>query len=122
MASAWRRWAGRRGRWRGRTRRRRSPAGSRRWRGARRGACRARRIAGGRPGVIFTEFTDLSRVHFVGIGGAGMSGIAEILLEYELEVSGCDQAASEVTDRLRTLGARIHEGHSPDHLTDVELV
>jgi UDP-N-acetylmuramate--alanine ligase len=72
--------------------------------------------------VIFTEFTDLSRVHFVGIGGAGMSGIAEILLEYELEVSGCDQAASEVTDRLRTLGARIHEGHSPDHLTDVELV
>jgi len=72
--------------------------------------------------VIFTEFTDLSRVHFVGIGGAGMSGIAEILLEYELEVSGCDQAASEVTERLRTLGARIHEGHSPDHLADVELV
>ena len=72
--------------------------------------------------MIFTEFTDLSRVHFVGIGGAGMSGIAEILLEYELEVSGCDQAASEVTERLRTLGARIHEGHSPDHLADVELV
>jgi UDP-N-acetylmuramate--alanine ligase len=72
--------------------------------------------------VIFTEFTDLSRVHFVGIGGAGMSGIAEILLEYELEVSGCDQASSEVTDRLRRLGATIHEGHSPEHLQDVELV
>jgi UDP-N-acetylmuramate--alanine ligase len=72
--------------------------------------------------VIFTEFTDLSRIHFVGIGGAGMSGIAEILLEYELEVSGCDQASSEATDRLRQLGAVVHEGHSPDHLDDVELV
>jgi UDP-N-acetylmuramate--alanine ligase len=72
--------------------------------------------------VIFTEFTDLSRVHFVGIGGAGMSGIAEILLEYELEVSGCDQASSEATDRLRRLGARVYEGHSPEHLADVELV
>jgi UDP-N-acetylmuramate--alanine ligase len=72
--------------------------------------------------VIFTEFTDLSRVHFVGIGGAGMSGIAEILLEYELAVSGCDQVASEVTDRLCRLGATIYEGHSPEHLEDVELV
>jgi UDP-N-acetylmuramate--alanine ligase len=72
--------------------------------------------------VIFTEFTDLSRIHFVGIGGAGMSGIAEILLEYELKVSGCDQVSSEATDRLRQLGATIHEGHSPDHLEDVELV
>jgi UDP-N-acetylmuramate--alanine ligase len=72
--------------------------------------------------VIFTEFTDLSRVHFVGIGGAGMSGIAEILLEYELAVSGCDQASSEATDRLRQLGATVHQGHSPDHLADVELV
>ena len=72
--------------------------------------------------MIFTEFTDLARVHFVGIGGAGMSGIAEILLEYDLEVSGCDQASSETTDRLRQLGARIYEGHSPDHLEGVELV
>jgi UDP-N-acetylmuramate--alanine ligase len=72
--------------------------------------------------VIFTEFTDLSRIHFVGIGGAGMSGIAEILLEYELAVSGCDQASSEVTDRLRRLGAAVALGHSADHLDDVELV
>ena len=41
---------------------------------------------------MFNHFTDLSRIHFVGIGGAGMSGIAEILLEYDLEVSGCDQS------------------------------
>ena len=72
--------------------------------------------------MIFTEFTDLSRVHFVGIGGAGMSGIAEILLEYELAVSGCDQVSSEVTERLRRLGATIHEGHSPEHLQDAEIV
>jgi UDP-N-acetylmuramate--alanine ligase len=72
--------------------------------------------------VIFTEFTDLSRIHFVGIGGAGMSGIAEILLEYKLEVSGCDQASSEVTERLRRLGAGVHEGHSASHLDEIELV
>jgi UDP-N-acetylmuramate--alanine ligase len=72
--------------------------------------------------VIFTEFTDLSRIHFVGIGGAGMSGIAEILLEYKLAVSGCDQASSEVTERLRRLGAGVHEGHSASHLDEVELV
>jgi UDP-N-acetylmuramate--alanine ligase len=72
--------------------------------------------------VIFTQFTDLSRVHFVGIGGAGMSGIAEILLEYKLAVSGCDLAASEATERLERLGAHIDRGHSPDHLEGVELL
>jgi UDP-N-acetylmuramate--alanine ligase len=71
---------------------------------------------------MFSRFTDLQRIHFVGIGGAGMSGIAEILLEYDLEVSGCDLAASEATERLEQLGARIHRGHSPDHLEGIELV
>jgi UDP-N-acetylmuramate--alanine ligase len=72
--------------------------------------------------MIFTEFTDLSRIHFVGIGGAGMSGIAELLLDYKLEVSGCDLAASEATERLVQKGARFHLGHSPDHLQGSELV
>jgi UDP-N-acetylmuramate--alanine ligase len=71
---------------------------------------------------MFNRFTDLSRIHFVGIGGAGMSGIAEILLEEDLEVSGCDLSLSETTERLETLGARIEKGHSPDHLEGVELV
>jgi UDP-N-acetylmuramate--alanine ligase len=71
---------------------------------------------------MFNRFTDLSRIHFVGIGGAGMSGIAEILLEYDLEVSGCDLALGEATERLGKLGARIEKGHSPDHLEGVELV
>jgi UDP-N-acetylmuramate--alanine ligase len=72
--------------------------------------------------VSFDQFTDLSRIHFVGIGGAGMSGIAEILLEYDLEVSGCDQAAGEATERLAGLGAKIHQGRSPDHLDGVDVV
>jgi len=71
---------------------------------------------------MFNRFTDLSRIHFVGIGGAGMSGIAEILLEFDLEVSGCDLALGEATERLVNLGARIEQGHSPDHLEGVELV
>ena len=74
---------------------------------------------------MFNQFTDLSRIHFVGIGGAGMSGIAEILVHYdqtELTVSGCDQAPSEVTERLQHLGVGVHEGHSPEHLEGIDLV
>lgn len=72
--------------------------------------------------MSFTPFADLARIHFVGIGGAGMSGIAEILLEYDLEVSGCDLQASEATERLAGMGARIEVGHSPDHLEGIDLL
>ena len=72
--------------------------------------------------MMFCRFTNLSKVHFVGIGGAGMSGIAEVLLDYDLVVSGCDLAESETTERLARLGAEIHLGHSPDHLDGVDLV
>ncbi len=71
---------------------------------------------------MFRSFTRLSRVHFVGIGGAGMSGIAEVLLDYEVEVSGCDAARGEAIERLESLGAKIALGHSADHLEGVELV
>lgn len=71
---------------------------------------------------MFRQFANLSRVHFVGIGGAGMSGIAEVLLDYDLEVSGCDQSMSETTERLVQLGVKIYEGHSADHVEDVDLV
>ena len=64
----------------------------------------------------------INRVHFVGIGGAGMSGIAEVLLDYDLEVSGCDQVASESTERLAQLGATVHVGHSAEHIEGVDLV
>jgi len=72
--------------------------------------------------VTFPIFASLSHAHFVGIGGAGMSGIAEVLLGYDLRVSGCDQAQSETTERLERLGVEIHRGHSPDHLAGVDLV
>ncbi len=79
----------------------------------------ANRRATGAPGVMLAG---LAHTHFVGIGGAGMSGIAEVLLHYDLEVSGCDQAQSESTRRLQHLGARICKGHSSDHLDGVDLV
>jgi len=71
---------------------------------------------------MFRRFTNLATVHFIGIGGAGMSGIAEVLLDYDLEVSGCDQASSETTERLSKLGAKVYEGHSPEHVDNVDLV
>ena len=71
---------------------------------------------------MFRMFAGLSHAHFVGIGGAGMSGIAEVLLDYDLEVSGCDQAQSATTRRLEGLGVRVFQGHSAEHLDGVDLV
>ncbi|MEW6458452.1 MAG: UDP-N-acetylmuramate--L-alanine ligase [Bacillota bacterium] len=62
------------------------------------------------------------RVHFVGIGGAGMSGIAMVLLDHGYTVSGSDLKKSEVTDKLQMLGARVFYGHSPSHVGAAELV
>jgi len=63
------------------------------------------------------------RVHFVGIGGIGMSGIAEVLLNLGFPVSGSDLAASDTTERLTRLGATIALGHHADRVVpDVEVV
>ena len=62
------------------------------------------------------------RVHFVGIGGIGMSGIAELLANLEYEVSGSDAKRSDVTDRLATLGVRVQTGHRAEHLGDADVV
>jgi UDP-N-acetylmuramate--alanine ligase len=72
--------------------------------------------------MTFHRFAGLRHAHFVGIGGAGMSGIAEVLAQYDLEVSGCDLAAGEATERLATLGIRVERGHAPEHLEGVDLV
>jgi UDP-N-acetylmuramate--alanine ligase len=69
-----------------------------------------------------TQYWSLRHVHFVGIGGAGMSAIAEVLRKYELELSGCDLAPSETTRHLESLGIPIHYGHHPSHLEGVDLV
>jgi len=67
-------------------------------------------------------FKNIRKVHFVGIGGIGMSGIAEILLNRGFEVSGSDKALSEVTQRLTELGITVYEGHSPENLKDADVV
>jgi UDP-N-acetylmuramate--alanine ligase len=67
-------------------------------------------------------FFTARRVHFVGIGGSGMSGIAEVLLNLHYEVSGSDQRRSAATERLKKLGARIWEGHSEAHVEGAEAV
>jgi len=63
-----------------------------------------------------------ARVHFVGIGGAGMSGIAEVLLTLGYEVSGSDAVDSATTRRLATLGASIHHGHSGTHVEGADAI
>lgn len=64
----------------------------------------------------------VKHVHFVGIGGAGMSGIAEVLLTLRYKVSGSDLAESTATRRLRQLGARIHIGHAEAHIAGADAV
>jgi UDP-N-acetylmuramate--alanine ligase len=61
-------------------------------------------------------------VHLVGIGGIHMSAIARILLAWGHRVSGSDLKLSPLTDRLRELGATVHEGHNASHLGDAELL
>nr|WP_201745800.1 UDP-N-acetylmuramate--L-alanine ligase [Xylella taiwanensis] len=62
------------------------------------------------------------RVHFVGIGGAGMSGIAEVMLTLGYEVSGSDNADNAATRRLATLGARVMRGHSAANVLGTDCV
>ena len=62
------------------------------------------------------------RVHFIGIGGIGMSGIAEILLTMGYSVSGSDLRRSAATDRLAALGATIHEGHAASNASATDVV
>ncbi len=62
------------------------------------------------------------RIHFVGIGGAGMSGIAEVLLNLGYTISGSDVAESGTTRRLARLGAKVWIGHAPEHVEGVDAV
>src|SRR6266516_2297009 len=67
-------------------------------------------------------FAKIQRIHFVGIGGIGMSGIAEVLLNLGYKISGSDQNRSSVTDRLQGLGATIFEGHAAENVAGAEVV
>ncbi len=67
-------------------------------------------------------FAKIQRIHFVGIGGIGMSGIAEVLLNLGYKISGSDLKASAVTQRLAGLGATVFEGHAAANTTGADVI
>jgi UDP-N-acetylmuramate--alanine ligase len=67
-------------------------------------------------------FAKIQRIHFVGIGGIGMSGIAEVLLNLGYKVSGSDLKSSAVTQRLASLGATAFEGHRAENIAGAEVI
>jgi UDP-N-acetylmuramate--alanine ligase len=60
-------------------------------------------------------------IHFVGIGGAGMSGIAEVLLNQGYEVSGSDLGDNVATRRLKAMGARVVQGHAAENVLEADV-
>lgn len=64
----------------------------------------------------------VKKIHFVGIGGSGMSGIAEVLLNLGFEVSGSDLASNATTKRLQGFGATVFQGHATEFLSDADVV
>jgi len=69
-----------------------------------------------------TQFRRIQRIHFIGIGGSGMGGIAEVLLNLGYAVQGSDLRANSVTDRLSSLGAKIFFGHAAENVTGANVV
>jgi UDP-N-acetylmuramate--alanine ligase len=67
-------------------------------------------------------FAKIQRIHFVGIGGIGMSGIAEVLLNLGYKISGSDLKSSAVTHRLAGLGAQTFEGHEASNISAADVV
>ena len=71
---------------------------------------------------MIASFRNFQQIHLVGIGGSGMSGIAEVLLSSGYAVSGSDLKQSPVTERLRKLGARVFEGHQAENVHGAHVV
>ena len=68
------------------------------------------------------EYTNIRNIHFVGIGGAGMSGIAEVLHNMGFNITGSDISESDVVKRLKSLGIKIFKGHNENNIKDVETL
>lgn len=64
----------------------------------------------------------VKNIHFIGIGGSGMSGIAEVLVNLDFNVSGSDLASNATTKRLASFGATVYQGHEKAHLNDADVV
>src|SRR5271170_3238741 len=71
---------------------------------------------------MMVSFRNFQRIHMVGIGGIGMSGIAEVLLTLGYSVSGSDTKPSAITERLQGLGATVFEGHHAENVVDAHVV
>jgi len=71
---------------------------------------------------MMVSFRNFQRIHLVGIGGIGMSGIAEVLLTLGYSVSGSDLKPSTITERLQNLGANIYEGHQAGNVEGAHVV
>src|SRR5712675_76655 len=71
---------------------------------------------------MMVTFRNFKRIHLVGIGGIGMSGIAEVLLTLGYTVSGSDVKTTAITERLQNLGAEIFEGHKAEHIHGAHVV
>ena len=67
-------------------------------------------------------FRHVKKIHFIGIGGIGMSGIAEVLFNLGFAVTGSDMRKSKNTDRLEAMGLTIHEGHAAENVGDAQVV
>lgn len=67
-------------------------------------------------------FNNINKIHFVGIGGIGMSAIAEVLYHQGFRISGSDRELNDVTERLSDLGIEIFEGHSESNIKDIEVL
>jgi UDP-N-acetylmuramate--alanine ligase len=64
----------------------------------------------------------VKKIHFVGIGGIGMSGIAELMINLGYKISGSDIHETEITDRLKKLGGVIHNNHNAENISDADMV
>ncbi|MEO6118014.1 MAG: Mur ligase domain-containing protein, partial [Methylotenera sp.] len=64
----------------------------------------------------------VKNIHFVGIGGSGMSGIAEVLINLDFTVTGSDLAVNATTQRLTGFGATVYEGHAAENLGNADVV
>ncbi len=71
---------------------------------------------------IVPEMRRVRHIHFVGIGGAGMGGIAEVLANEGYQISGSDLAPNPVTQQLTSLGATIFFNHRPENVRDASVV
>ena len=68
------------------------------------------------------EMGRIKHIHFVGIGGVGMAGIAEVLLSQGYRVSGSDLSENLLTERLRSIGAMVYQGHQAQHIQNADVI